>query len=615
MAVGRGGIPPEILQQIRHGADITEVVARYVTLTKTGQNHKGLCPFHSEKTPSFTASSSKQMFYCFGCGAGGDVITFLMKKEGMEFPEAVHELAKQTGITIPVIPGKNHQYGESENRKKLDNLHNAAKDWFRKNLLGSALGQPARNYLDGRQIHPDAIEKFRLGYAPPGWDGLTRHLKKIGVSPDDIVQSGLAVAKNSGSRGAIGGHGYYDRFRSRVMFPIVNLRDQVVAFGGRIFGEGEPKYLNSPETLLFRKSRCLFGFDHAREAVSRLKTILLVEGYFDVIVLHQYGFTHSVAPLGTALTKDHVDMIRRFVQTVVLVFDGDSAGVEATLRTLDVLKDSGITVKVAVLPTGDDPDSFVRTKGAEAFALLQDQAVSLLDFVVDQYVKRTKVENMNDRVRCVDEVLRVIQNVRNPIEKEEYTRQVSERLGIRQQLLVERYQTLTGPLPRQEGSLAKSSSPTPRKLDSADKREEKVLISLLIQGLLSPEQIQALHVEQFTTPTYRQIMEMGLRHTSAEGQLSLDEFHAEIATSSELEAVTAELSLTSHHFDDQQAYIQGCLEMLERKWLQATLEGLIIKLRAAERDNRTEDIRYLNAKIDSLREKKAVFAASLLTQR
>ena len=612
MATDRGGIPPTTLQHIRDTVDIVDVISRYVTLSKTGQNYRGLCPFHNEKTPSFNVNPARQMYYCFGCGTGGDVFSFLMNRERFTFVEAVNELAQQVGIDIPkssLTPSANSDGGK---RKTLEHLHALANAWFQRNLHDSTQGREALSYLHDRGMTLDILKEFGVGYALPSWDALTQHLLRQGAIPADLVQAGLAVSKQSRPTDQETRGGLYDRFRSRVMVPIMDLRGNVIAFGGRVLDEGNSiKYLNSPETPLFHKGRCLFGLDRARDAASQRNSLLVVEGYFDVLVLHQFGIRHAVAPLGTALTAEHVSLIRRFVKKVVLMFDGDAAGTNATLRTLDVFLNSGITVNVVQLPTGEDPDSYVRAKGADRVMALQEQARPLIEFAVNQRLEGTKEASVEERTRRVDDVLRILAKVTNPIEKEEYMKQVAERLGVRQSLLMRRASVASS---RERERIARQPQSAGSSCKGSDfpqgSREEHELITLLVQGMLEPEHVAVLHVEDFHVPEYRRLVELSRLHVNEDEQLNMEAFLAEAGMNPELASLVAKLTVVEQHFDDCRGYIQGCLQALERRRLKSTLDGLIAQLRIAERENRVEDIDQLNAEIESLREHKAGLAVS-----
>jgi len=593
--------------------DIVDLVSQYVSLSKTGQNYKGLCPFHAEKTPSFSVNSPKQMFYCFGCGEGGDAFTFLIKKEGLTFVEAVKDLAERAHIVIPEEAGRSFAQGNGDQRKVLEELHLASREWFHRNLVEPTVGRPAIQYLEGRGFSMDTLERFGVGFVPSAWDGLTQYLLKRGANPADLVRAGLAIAKNAETNPSASSGRCYDRFRGRVMVPISDLRSRVIAFGGRVLDDNTPKYLNSPETPLFNKRRCLFGLDHAREDASRLNQLLIVEGYFDVLALHQVGIKHASAPLGTALTAEHVDLLRRFVNSVVLTFDGDAAGVSASVRTLDVFLNSGIGVNVLLLPAGDDPDTFVKGHGADAFRELQEQAVPLLDFVIERSLAGAQKSSVEERTRRIDDVLRILSKVTNPIEKEEHTQRVAEQLGIRHHLLLERFPMLL------RNRDVKKSSPVPNRSQGSrvpqrkrDNREERDLVGLLLHGELNAQHVKALRPDDFSVPAHRRLIEIGLEHIRDDGSLSLPNIIMESSHDDTCAQLTAELIVEVPHFDDHQEYIQDCLRVLKQRRLKSSLDDIIVRLRIAEREGRVEDVKDLNDQIEALRGQKADLAITEL---
>src|SRR6476659_3230615 len=392
--MGRGLISEDVINQIRDRTDIVEVVGQHVSLTRTGQNLKGLCPFHQEKSPSFTVSPSRQIFHCFGCGAGGNVFTFLTRITGASFPETVRDLGRKVGIEVQESMAESGSQAQQANRTEY--VNQTAARWFHENLRDDRVGAEARAYLAGRGIQQVTIDRFGIGTSPVEWDGLLKALAKQGLTSQDLASAGLVIARDSGT-------GYYDRFRGRVMFTITDLRKRVVGFGGRVLGDGTPKYLNSPDTPLFKKGQTLFALDVAREAIARTKTVIVVEGYFDAIALHQAGLTHTVATLGTALTLEHIQVLRRFASKVILLFRSEEAGVRAALRTLDLFVNSGLSVKVVSLPLGEDPDTYVRQHGAEGFAALHHAAPSLLDFAVEHSLKTAEGSTIEGRIRSVDE--------------------------------------------------------------------------------------------------------------------------------------------------------------------------------------------------------------------
>jgi DNA primase len=599
--MGRGLISEDVINQIRDRTDIVEVVGQHVSLTRTGQNLKGLCPFHQEKSPSFTVSPSRQIFHCFGCGVGGNVFTFLTRITGASFPETVRELGRKVGIEVEEATS---QAGpQAVQAVRIEQLNKAAADWFRQNLSDDQLGAEAREYLSSRGMLPSTIERFGIGVAPNEWDGLIKSLGKQGFMQNDLASAGLIIARENGS-------GFYDRFRARVMFTITDLRKRVVGFGGRVLGEGTPKYLNSPDTALFRKGQTLFALDVAREAVTRTRTVIVVEGYFDAIALHQAGLIHTVATLGTALTLEHIQVLRRFASNVILLFDPDAAGVRAALRSLDLFVNSGLGVKVVSLPVGEDPDTYVRKEGAEAFDRLEERAPSLLDFALEHSLKTAEASTIEGRIRSVDEILRILQKSEHPIEREERIRLVAERLGINQQRLIERYPLLI----QKEGQRATGRMPEAQTvLPAKGAPEERDLLYLLLHGQLTPPDVRRLRPDTFSIPACRIIVEKALAHLEQDGRIGLRRLLDTIVNDPDCGALATELSMREEHFDDPRAHIQGCLNTLDRKCAETVLRDLIAQLKAAEREGRTEDAQALNARVNEVRMQKAGRSAGVLS--
>jgi len=595
--VGQGLISDDIIDQVKGRVDIADIVSHHVSLTKAGQNLKGLCPFHQEKSPSFTVSPSKQIFHCFGCGAGGNVFTFLSRITGASFPEVVRDLGRKVGVEFEEAVG--HAGPQAGQAKRVEQLNQAAAAWFKHNLQNERAGTVGRRYLESRGIHPDTIDRFGIGVAPDEWDGLVKALAKQGFAPGDLAAAGLVVARDSGS-------GFYDRFRARVMFTITDVRKRVVGFGGRVLGDGMPKYLNSPDTPLFKKGQTLFALDQAREAIVRAKTVIVVEGYFDAIALHQAGLTHTVATLGTALTPEHVQVLRRFADNVVLLFDPDAAGVRAALRGLDLFVNSGMSVKVITLPAGEDPDTFVRKEGAGVFAQMEAAAPSLLDYALDYTVKQAEGGSLESRIRSVDEVLRIIQKSEHPIEREERIRVVSERLGVSHTLLIERYPALLSQQQRGPSSTAVQSAPvTPLSTLFKGVPEERDLLLLLLHGKLSPADVRRLRFEAFTVVPCRQLVELALAHLDKDGRIGVQALLDAAVNDPDCGALATELSIRDDHFDDVPMHIKACLDSLDRKRAEQILRDLIAKLKTAERAGQVEEARVLNVQINELRIRKA----------
>lgn len=593
--MGRGLISDDIINQIRDRVDIADIVGHHVSLTRAGQNLKGLCPFHQEKSPSFTVSPSRQIFHCFGCGAGGNVFAFLTRITGANFPEVVRDLGRTVGIEVQESAGFNPQAAQSG---RIEQVNRAAAAWFHQNLQDAQAGGAVRNYLAERGIHPVTITQFAIGVALGEWEGLIKALTHQGFTAGDLATAGLTIAREQAGKGATG---FYDRFRARVMFPIVDLRKRVVGFGGRTLGDGTPKYLNSPDTPLFKKGQTLFAFDQAREAIARTKTVIVVEGYFDAIALHQAGITHTVATLGTALTVEHIQALRRFATNVVLLFDPDAAGVRAALRGLDLFVNSGLGVKVVTLPDGDDPDTYVRKAGAEAFARLEAAAPSLLDYALEHSVKEAESGSLEGRIRSVDEILRILQKSEHPIEREERLRVVAERLGINQQRLIERYPAL---LAEQRKTSGPSASPKPVPAFKG-LPEERDLAFLLLQGKLSPADMRRLKPELFSISACQKLVEYALAHVGADGRVEVRALLDAAMEDSECGPLATEFSVREDHFDDLPEHIKGCLDQLDRKRSEAIMRELISRLKGAEREGRWEDVQSINLQVNELQMRKA----------
>lgn len=596
------GVPSETIQQIRERIDIVDLISTYVSLSKAGQNFKGLCPFHAEKSPSFSVNPGNQYFHCFGCQAGGDAFTFLMKQENMDFMEALRELSQRAGIALPERRQSISRSESGLSRERYFYLYQLAASWYHRNLQELSDAQAARSYLDQRGLSRQSWTTFQLGYAPEGWNGLSNWMERQSVTDDELIRAGLVVRKE---RDGAQGFSTYDRFRNRVLFPIADTRGQILAFGGRVMqDEASPKYLNSPETDLFFKGRSLYALDKARQSATAAGRFYLVEGYFDVIALYEHGITNVVAPLGTALTSDHVQILRRFVPSVTLVFDGDAAGVNAALRTLDLFLNSGVDVRVLLLPTGDDPDTYIRTNGVDAFLELEERAPTLLNFVVTSVLDKAQKDSIQDRVKHADEVLAILQKTKNPLEKDEYLKVVSERLGIRQDLLRKQLPTLRRRIGSNR-SQDKQLEPSLTVSLPAGKREERDLVILLLQGRLEPMHILELDEQAFTVLVYRHILTHALQFRDEAGQLDLEGVRGALTDDPAYEAVVAQLSVWDLYLDDPHAHVVGCLRTLVNKRLQRLLDELIGQLKVAERDGLHDDVDVLNVQIHELRNQKA----------
>ncbi len=472
-------IPQDKLAEIRNAADIVDIVSERVALKKTGKDYSGLCPFHSEKTPSFTVSSTKQIFHCFGCGAGGDVFDFLIRFDGISFPEAVQALARRCGIQLPTRQMTPSEKQEVSEREKLFDINKKVLAFYRNQLLRQPAGEKARDYLANRGFSQEIIDRFGLGYAPEGWDNLLRFFKKEQIPLNLAEKAGLIVPRSSKT-------GYYDRFRNRVMFPIVDVTRQVIAFGGRVLdAEAKPKYLNSPETPIYNKSRSLYGIHAAKEKCRETGIVYIVEGYFDLLAMHQHGIANSVATLGTSLTSGHIRMLRRgYANKARLVFDSDTAGIKAAHRSIGLFMNESVDVEIIVLPVGEDPDSFLFARGQEAFFEHAEAAKGGIEFLIDSAVD-THGLSMQGKIRVVDELRQPLADIRDGVARSVYIRHLAERLGVDESAILERVRTAR----KQQGNSSQRQEPggqnfrseTAEKPSFAKNRVEVRVVAMMLQ--------------------------------------------------------------------------------------------------------------------------------------
>ncbi len=415
--------PQTFIDDLRRQADIVRVIQDYVALKKTGANWMACCPFHKEKTPSFSVSPTKDIFYCFGCQKGGTVFNFVMEIERVSFPEAIRIVAEKAHVLLPTMVDD----GKFESRRKESDevieLNTWALEFWEAQLAdGGSEARAARDYLARRQLTDETRSVFRLGYAPDSWEALSANLKRRGANDGQIERSGLVVKKDGG--------GFYDRFRGRLIFPVFDAQSRPVAFGGRILAAGEPKYLNSPETAAYVKGRHLYGLNLSRDEIRQKKFAILVEGYMDLIALYQAGVRNLVASLGTALTTEQARMIGRFARQVVINYDGDSAGVKAAKRAIETLLAEDLEIKVLVLPDGLDPDDFVRQNGYEAYNERRGKALPHTQFILDQAIQGRNLFNPPEKDEAIKEVLPSVRAVRSLIQRREYFKMAMDGLGV-----------------------------------------------------------------------------------------------------------------------------------------------------------------------------------------
>lgn len=496
-------IPEEVISDIKNATDIVRVVSETVQLKKTGSNFAGLCPFHSEKTPSFTVSPIKQIYYCFGCGAGGSVFNFVMKRDGLSFPEAVRALGSRCGIEVPERPMSAEEKEKIGVREKIFLANRLAADFFSQTLKGPA-GAEALAYLFRRGITEATIDRFGLGYAPDAWDAVSGCLASHRVPVDIAVSSGLLIAKETGR--------YYDRFRNRIVFPIRDTAMQVSGFGGRVMDDALPKYLNSPETPVYHKARSLYGLPAAREGIRQSKTAFVVEGYFDVLALFQSGITQVTATLGTALTRDHVRLLSRCgAERFVLVFDSDAAGIRAALRSVPVFQKEYMTAKVLVLPTGHDPDSFVRESGPEAFLALSDKAMDLVEFLMEASIRRHGL-SVEGRLKVLADMAEPLLAMEDRVARSLYIRVLADKVGIDEEAVSEKIHQGPGGRPPGSGPWAAGPEQPVRPMPVANSLELQI-VSMLVRYMgIHPYCRDVGLTEYFEDPGLKEICSLALAY-------------------------------------------------------------------------------------------------------
>lgn len=409
-----GFIPQDKIDEIKSVADIVSVIGDYVELKRAGSNYVGLCPFHNEKTPSFSVSPSKGIFHCFGCGVGGDVISFIMQKEGLSYPEAIKFLADKLGILVETNEVNKEKY---EHRKKLFEINNEAKLFYYKNLL---INDIPKDYIKKRNLNNNLINKFIIGYAD-GKNSLYRHLLQKGYQKDDIIEVGLI---NQDEKGNV-----YDKFRNRLMFPIIDIRGNVIGFGGRALADSRAKYMNSPQSLAYDKSKNVYGVSNLKNS-TKVGKIILVEGYMDVISLTNYGFDYAIASLGTSLTHDQAKLIKRYCKNIYICYDGDSAGQNATSRAIEIFKEHDISPNIIVIPDNMDPDDYIKQYGNESFDRLIDNAVDSVIYEYKKILQKYDINDVKEKIQLIDDLTTLLSKLDREVIRDEYIKRFSDDLNI-----------------------------------------------------------------------------------------------------------------------------------------------------------------------------------------
>jgi DNA primase len=601
-------IPQDSIEEILRRNDIVEVIAEYLPLKGRGGNFKALCPFHSEKTPSFTVTRQKQIFYCFGCGVGGNIFHFLMKYEHMNFPEAVAHLAKRAGVTLPKSRFSATASPLDAHKEQLYRANEQAAQYFHRLLLHSQQGEKARSYLRTRGIAQPSIERFQLGYAPAGWEGLVRHGAEHGFPPQLLAEVGLVKAREDG-------RGFYDRFRDRLMFPICNVTGRVVALGGRLLDNlpEAPKYLNSPETAIYKKGMLLYGLQLAKQSIRAEGRVLIVEGYLDLISLFQAGIEHVVATLGTALTRSHVQLLKTYAPEAVLVFDGDTAGRSAALRGKEYFLQghvryflpgahvSSLTgalagdlhAKVVLLPQGHDPDTFVQAEGRDALLAKVQEAQPFIEFLLDAEAEGYDLASVQGKLAYVRKLLPLIVNLGNQVERTEYLSEIVKRTGIAPAALAAELHKLRQGAP--------TSAPTTETHYFPRLGPERLLVQLLlrqrgwiayVRAQLPSDRVQESNLRAILQALYTLAPDPGEIEVAALLDRLLDGQQRDLA---------ARLVLEPLGDEEVQQQIDDCLTAIQRRDIESQLKGLKEEMHAAEQQGDMVRLAQLQRRFAELR--------------
>jgi len=579
-------IPDSIIEEIRSRADIYEVVSEFVPLKKAGKNYKGLCPFHSEKTPSFSVSPEKQIYHCFGCGTGGNVFKFLMEKEDLPFIDTVKRLARRYQVSIPESAYKSQGGASHNEREALLNCNTLTAQYFASQLKNPQSGKTARDYLAARGFDDQAIENYQIGWAPSGWHNLMGHLEnQVRCSRDTLVKYGL-VSKKDAADTRDKKDAYYDRFRERLIFPIQDIRGNIIAFGGRVVGDGEPKYLNSPETLVYKKGQHLFGLNKAKEAIRREDQALIVEGYFDQMRASESGAQNIVATCGTALTAQQALLLKPLTSKVVLVFDADPAGHAAAERGFEVLQEHGLSVSVAVLPEGHDPDSLIREQGKDAFLKLVQDAQPFVYYLLGRILRSTETRTTEDKLGAINRVLPVLAKIKNSVERSEHIRYVAEKVGVEDRAFLEEMRK----------SLAQNKNrvdaPVSSKKGSLD--PEWYLIHLMLADPETARDIVAnVALTEYENSLYRETANLLYDLIQRDQPLRVDRL-IDHTDQPEVKSVLTQVSMEPILFDNVKKAVADCINEIRKRSIDQKINALKKQRNQAEQDGQTDRSRELH---------------------
>lgn len=568
----------ELIQSVIEANDMVDIASGYMTLKRVGNSYKGKCPFHNEKTASFTVSREKQLYHCFGCGAGGNVITFIMEMENLPFVEALKFLATRVNMVLPEKQNQQEDHQAYEKKKRLYELHREAANYYYKVLKTN---RPARQYLLQRGISQETIREFGLGYACEDWSRLTDFLTTKGFTMAEMLDSGLVLASENKR--------YYDRFRDRIMFPIVNPRGQIVGFGGRLMATGQngPKYLNSPETPIFAKSYELYNLNHCKNFLDAGQ-ILIVEGYMDVISLYEKGIRNTVAALGTAFTPFHGKILERYANEVIIAFDGDSAGKSATEKAMNILKKTGLNVKILNLPINEDPDSFVRKYGQQGFADFVAKALTIVEYQLELLKSHNDLSQTDGRLRYGNEAIKILRQLETSVEIDYYSKMVAAQTGINQEVI------------RREVMRSKSRSDYPSQLSEPAPREgsqpkiprayQKAQELAIRYCLKTPDIIVEFPRDYLTNPFYQDLLRTLSEKQKTGIRIEVNQIMSHFEDSEEVKKI---VEFMMNEDEVSRSDYQDALEIMNRFYHEAQLDKLSEQIKRESTNGNDDEVARL----------------------
>lgn len=574
----------EIIEEVKQSNDIVEVISQYVHLKRSGRNFFGLCPFHNEKSPSFSVSPDKQIFHCFGCGVGGNAITFISKIEGVGFKESIELLAERAGITLPTIQS-NSDSKKEELKSKVYKVNAFTADYYHKKLYQKE-SKIAQEYIKQRKLNNETLESFKIGYSG-NFDELYQALKKEGFGEEEILESGLV---NKNDRGM-----YIDRYRNRLMIPILDERNRVIAFGGRVLDDSKPKYINSPENIVYSKGRHLFGLNVAKKGDT--KKLLIVEGYMDAISLHQRGITSVVAALGTALTPQQGWLLRKNTEKVILGFDADGAGQTAVMRAMEVMQNMGCDMRVLQMEGAKDPDEFVVKYGTARFQKLIDEAISLIEFKVKVLQQDLNLENASDKIKFLNEIAKLISKIDNTMEQEIYIEKISKGYNISKEAIYGQVNKLqyannkaTKTLESKKKIVVHKETKTNTEISDEIKKRENTIIAILINN---PEDFTAIKenikVEDFQDELNKKIAEaIYLELEKGNENVSVVLNHIE---DDDIQSHLTEIMAEDYGIIDNQKAIEDIVQKYQRERLEKRRDEILIQEKQETDEQKKKDLR------------------------